>query len=72
MDFDEDIARLDLGEFEKNGLQVYRNYQRSFEAHSAQLYSKEVDAETFDAADLNHSASQFARRASTSYRTEIH
>lgn len=45
---DDDIASLKLGEAEKSGLQVYRNYQRAFEKQAiddfrSKLFSAELD-----------------------------
>lgn len=43
MDFDKDIADLNLSEVEKNGLHVFRNYKRAFERHAEQQYAKSID-----------------------------
>lgn len=51
-DWDDDIAAMSLSDFEKNGLQVYRNYQRAFEKHAESELAKEIDAETFNTANL--------------------
>ena len=41
--WDEDIARMDLSEVEKNGLQVFRNYSRAFETEQGKRFLAEVD-----------------------------
>lgn len=43
MEFDEDIAALPMGEFEKNGLQVYRNYSKAFTNHREKAFSATID-----------------------------
>ena len=48
MDWDEDIAALDLSDVEKDGLQVYRNYTLAFEGQAEKVFAKEADAEPFD------------------------
>ena len=50
--WDEEIAALDLSDLEKNGLQVFRNYKRAFEAHAEKAFAKEIDAELFDTTPL--------------------
>jgi hypothetical protein len=53
-EWDDDIAKLNLTDIEKNGLQIYRNYQRSFEDHAQKQFIAEIDAEPFDTTDLKH------------------
>lgn len=48
MSFDEDIAMMPLSEVEKNGLQVFRNYQRAFEREAEKRFAKVIDSETLD------------------------
>lgn len=50
--WDKDIATLDISEFEKNGLQVHRNYQRSFAENEIKTYFKEIDARKIDLSRL--------------------
>lgn len=50
--FDADIAAMDLGYGEKAGLQIYRNYTRSFEDHALKKFVEAMDGEDFDAAPL--------------------
>lgn len=38
--FDPDVARMNLSEGEKNGLQVYRNYSRAFEEHRTKEFAQ--------------------------------
>lgn len=52
MDWDDDIAAMPITDFEKDGLQVYRNYQRAFENHAERDLAKEVDAEAFSTVSL--------------------
>ena len=37
---------------EKDGLQVFRNYQRAFDAHAEKEFAREVDSEPFDTDSL--------------------
>ena len=46
--WDKDIAILEITVAEKNGLQVYRNYQRSFAAHEIKEYFGKIDARETD------------------------
>lgn len=50
--FDADIAAMDLGYGEKAGLQIYRNYTRSFEDHAVKRFVEALDGEEFDVAPL--------------------
>jgi hypothetical protein len=50
--FDADIAAMDLGYGEKAGLQIYRNYTRSFEDHAIKKFVDALDVEEFDLAPL--------------------
>ena len=43
MNYDDDINELKLSAFEKNGLQVYRNYKNSFHKHEIKLFIEECD-----------------------------
>ena len=45
---DKDIASLDLSDTDKNGLQVFRNYQKAFEKKSIELFVTESDILKFD------------------------
>lgn len=47
MQLDSDIEALDLTDIEKNGLQVYRNYERSFHQHRTDSFRKAIDDQTF-------------------------
>ena len=42
--FDPDIARMNLSDGEKNGLQVYRNYSRAFEEHRTKQFAEAAHA----------------------------
>ena len=50
--WDKDIANLDMSEEEKNGLQVFRNYKRSFNDHAEKSFTEEIDGESFDVEHL--------------------
>lgn len=50
--WEKEIAALDLSDLEKNGLQVFRNYKRAFEAHAEKEFAKEIDAEALDTSSL--------------------
>jgi len=56
---------MSLSEAEKNGLQVYRNYRKAFEAHAEKAFAKELDDEKFDLRPLEqvgkHIASEDVR-----------
>ena len=45
---DADIEAMNLSDGEKDGLQVFRNYKRSFDAYAEQRFAEEVDSEEFD------------------------
>lgn len=45
-EWDNDIASMKLSDVEKNGLQVYRNYQRAFATQAEKTFAAEVDADT--------------------------
>ena len=51
-DWDDDIASMDLTNGEKNGLQVFRNYQRAFEDYREKELSASISREDYDTADL--------------------
>jgi hypothetical protein len=51
--FDPDIAAMELGYDEKAGLQIYRNYTRSFEKHAIKRFIETIDREELDLKDLN-------------------
>ena len=51
-DWDSDIAARDLTAVEKNGLQVYRNYQRSFRREAISKFRAGLDTHAVDLADL--------------------
>ncbi len=50
--FDEDIAAMHLGYGEKAGLQIYRNYTRSFEEHAIKKFVEVIDQEPLDLSDF--------------------
>ncbi len=50
--FDADIAALKLSHIEKNGLQVYRNYRRSFYEHATKEFVETLNSEKFDVTNL--------------------
>jgi hypothetical protein len=52
--WDEDIAALNLGDDEKNGLQVFRNYQKAFDKNASELFIKEIDSVSFDLSPLEN------------------
>lgn len=54
MEYDDDIAAMQLTEVEKNGLQVFRNYQRKFEDFGEKQFAEHVDGKAFDLSDLKH------------------
>jgi hypothetical protein len=43
---------MSLNGVEKNGLQMYRDYQRSFEDHAEKMFAQEVDGEPYATRDL--------------------
>ncbi|NKN38771.1 hypothetical protein HFC70_20670 [Agrobacterium sp. a22-2] len=55
--FDPDIAAMSLGYGEKAGLQIYRNYTRSFEKRAIELFVAALDQLPFDTAELERFAS---------------
>ncbi|MEE1610554.1 hypothetical protein [Microvirga sp. CF3016] len=50
--FDTDIAGMDLGYGEKAGLQIYRNYTRSFETFAIKRFIETLDLEPLDLTDF--------------------
>lgn len=50
--FDPDIACMGLTYSEKAGLQIYRNYTRSFEDHAIKRFVETLNLESLDLADL--------------------
>ena len=52
MSWDADIANLDLTEGEKDGLQVYRNYSRSFTDAREKQFARGVDHAPTDTSQL--------------------
>ncbi len=50
--FDKDIENLELSEFEKNGLQVYRNYTKSLTEQRQKEFVAYINAKPFDPAPL--------------------
>jgi hypothetical protein len=46
--FDSDIAEMKLGYGEKAGLQIYRNYTRSFEKHAVKRFVESINLEALD------------------------
>ena len=54
--FDTDIAAMDLSYGEKAGLQIYRNYTRSFEEHAIKQFIDAIDREVLDLGSLRRLA----------------
>jgi hypothetical protein len=50
--WDDDIAAMNLTEFEKNGLQVYRNYNKAFERAKETRFAEIIDSEDIDTGRL--------------------
>jgi hypothetical protein len=50
--WDPDIASLELSDVEKNGLQVFRNYQRSFRERAEKQLASEIDSQPVSLTDL--------------------
>lgn len=50
--FDPDIGAMELGYGEKAGLQIYRNYTRSFETQALKKFVEALDLEPFEAEPL--------------------
>jgi hypothetical protein len=59
--FDPDIAALKLGYGEKAGLQIYRNYTRSFEEHAIKMFVEALDLEPLDLTDFQRLADLIAK-----------
>lgn len=55
--FDSDIASKDLDYGEKAGLQIYRNYTRSFERRAIELFVSALNELPFDTAELERFSS---------------
>lgn len=53
MIWDTDIADLKLSDEEKNGLQVFRNYQRAFDKRSGEIFAAEIDAIDYDISNIS-------------------
>jgi hypothetical protein len=51
--WDEDIAALKLGDDEKNGLQVFRNYQKAFDKRASEQFIAEINLASFDLTPLD-------------------
>lgn len=51
--WDEDIAATRLGQEEKTGLQVFRNYKNAFDKRASEKFAEEVNLETFDLTSLD-------------------
>ncbi|MEQ8250288.1 MAG: hypothetical protein RIB41_03540 [Oceanibaculum nanhaiense] len=51
---DKDISSLDLSYIEKSGLQVYRNYQSSFEKHRINEFIDSVNNENYNLDELKN------------------
>jgi hypothetical protein len=56
--FDADIAAMDLDYGEKAGLQIYRNYTRSFETHAIKKLVEVFDREPLDLTDFEKMANR--------------
>jgi hypothetical protein len=52
-EWDDDIAAMDLSDIEKNGLQIYRNYSKAFDAHRERQFSKAINTERFETKKLS-------------------
>lgn len=50
--WDPDIATLNITETEKNGIQVFRNYQKSFDKAASLKFIEETDLRQFDLSPL--------------------
>lgn len=50
--WDDDIAAMNLTPFEKNGLQVYRNYNKAFERAREIKFAEAIDSENADVGKL--------------------
>jgi hypothetical protein len=59
--FDPDIAAMKLGYGEKAGLQIYRNYTRSFEEHAVKKFVEALDLEPLDLTDFQRLADLIAK-----------
>lgn len=59
--FDPDIEAVELGYGEKAGLQIYRNYTRSFENHAIKCFREELDSEEIDLSDFRKLAALIAK-----------
>ena len=59
-EWDDDIAALSLTSVEKNGLQVYRNYNKSFSEAREKQFAKGVDASSLDTKELSEVLSNIA------------
>ncbi|MBC8036742.1 MAG: hypothetical protein H7X89_05960 [Rhizobiales bacterium] len=51
--WDLDIAAMELEDFEKNGLQVFRNYVKAFDKHAAEQFSIDIGSASFDLTSLD-------------------
>lgn len=59
--WDRDIDLMDLSDIEKNGLQVYRNYNRAFERERQEQFARGADAIPFDVSELRRAMSLLVR-----------
>jgi len=59
-DWDQDIAALNLSPGDKDGLQVYRNYSRSFEAAREKQFATGIDCSPVDVTPLREAMSLLA------------
>lgn len=48
MNHDDDIRNLEINEFEKNALQVYRNYQNGFMEHQIKLFVEDSNNRNYE------------------------
>ena len=53
MEWDSDIAAMRLSDIEKNGLQVYRNYQNAFQKRASEKVVEHLDGLPFDEAEYS-------------------
>lgn len=56
LSFDTDIAAMSLSDGEKAGLQIFRNYSRSFERHAIKRFRESLDKDTVNVDDLTRIA----------------
>jgi hypothetical protein len=50
--WDQDIAAIDVDDFEKNGLQIFKNYQKAFDKQASQKFAEHINSLQFDLVPL--------------------